>query len=179
MSAGARVSSALVHDSIVTPFDVGLDVAPTVGVTIAGRPPHGLAPQLSIDFSTSDMVRHDADGTTTRLQHVGTLSFAIGVSHSLPAGLRGTLAAGGLKYLPSDDTGIFSGGSGGLAGLGVLDVAYRLPLGAHDAPRRWWLDARYDVHAFTTPALHDAGFASSQAVHRVALTLRYDFALTK
>jgi hypothetical protein len=34
------------------------------------------------------------------------------------------------------------------------------------------VEARYDIHGFTTPALRDEGFTSARAVHRVTLSIR-------
>jgi len=178
VAAGARYTTPLVHDSIVSPFDVKLALAPELALTVGAQPGHGWAPQVLLDASTSNLVRHDPDGTTITLERVSTVSFAVGVSHTLPGGLRGSVAVGGLKYLPSEESGIFRQGSGAISPLGALSVAYGLPLGEPGRPRRWWLEVRYDIHAFTTPALDDEGFTSSQTVHRVALALGREFGHT-
>lgn len=165
VSVGARYTTTLVHDSIVEPVDAGLEVAPALALTIAAPPRKGWAPQLGVDVSSSDLVRHDAGGATTSLQRVTTLAFSVGVSHMLLTGLRGSASIGGLKYLPSEETGVFREGAGGIAALGAVCVAYGV--------RRWALEARYDVHAFSTPALRQEGFSSSQTVHRVTLGLAF------
>lgn len=177
LSAGARWTSTLVHDSIVTPLDLGIGIGPAFSLVVGTQPEHGWGTQLLIDVSSGDMARHDADGTSTTLQHVTTISLAVGVTHALPGGLRGSASVGGVKYLPSEDTGIFRDGGGAIAPLGAVSLAYPLPLGS--TPRRFWLEARYDIHGFATQALKDEGFTSSQIVHRVALALRADFQVAK
>ena len=177
VSAGARYASTLVHDSIVEPVDVGLKIAPAFSLVVATQPEHGWGPQLLLDVSMGDMVRRDADGTSTSLQHVSTVSLAVGVTHPLPAGLRGSASVGGLKYFPSDETGIFREGGGAIEALGAVSLAYGLPLGR--VPRKLWLEARYDIHGFTTQALHEEGFTSPQIVHRVTLAVRAEFRVAK
>ena len=89
------------------------------------------------------------------------------------------MCVGGLKYLPSEEIGIFREGGGAIAPLGVVSVLYGLPVGARNKPRPLWLEARYDIHGFTTAALKNDGFTASQIVHRVALLLRADFQVAR
>jgi len=168
LGVGARYSSTLVSDSIVAPFTVRPALAPAVAITLAERREHGWVPTATLDLSTSNLQRHDADGTTASLSQVTTIAFTIGVTRPLPRGFSVAVGGGGLKYLPSEDTGIFQSGSGPIAGVGALTLAHALPIGG----RRFMLAARYDIHGFSTPALQDEGFHGLRAVHRVALTLR-------
>jgi len=168
LGVGARYSSTLVSDSIVAPFDVRPALAPVVAATLAERHEHGWVPTVTLDFSTSNLQRHDADGTTASLSQVTTIAFTVGLTRPLPGGFSAGIGVGGLKYLPSEDTGIFQSGSGAIAGLGALTLGHPLPIGG----QRFTLAARYDIHGFTTPALEDEGFHGLRAVHRVALTLR-------
>ena len=176
VQAGGRYSSALVRDSIVTPFDVRPALAPVVVVTLAAPLQHDWAPVVTVDFSTSTLTRHDADGSCTNLDRVSTLAFTVGVRRRLPAGFTVGAGAGGLKYLPSEDSGIFRQGSGALAGVGALTLGHVLPLGAG---RHVSIEARYDLHPFITPALRAEGFDASRLVHRVALTVRTDWGATR
>jgi hypothetical protein len=169
VSAGVRYSSPLVHDSIVTPFDVRPALAPAVAVTIAAPLRHGWAVQATLDGSSSQLVRHDAGGATAELGRLTAATFAVGLRRRLPAGLAAAGAVGALKYFPADETGIFRLGSGPLAGLGVVTLDYHLPLGGR---ARLAFEARYDVHRFTTPALDEEGFTSARTVQRVSLSLR-------
>ena len=171
-SLGVRYTSTLVRDSIGTPFDVRPALAPALAFTAATPLERAWAPAVTLDFSTSSLTRHDADGTSVGLGRVSTVALTVGLTHSLPGGFTTTVAVGGLKYVPSEQTGIFRSGSGSLAALGALTLDYPLRLGPH---HHLALEVRYDLHGFTTPALEDEGFRGSRAVHRVALTARASF----
>jgi hypothetical protein len=168
VSAGARYSTALVRDSIVTPFDVRPALAPTVAVTVATPLERGWGAQVTLDFSTSQLMRHDADGSSVALGRVSTAAFTIGLERRLPAGFSARIGVGGLKYIPGEHSGIFRLGSGPIAGLGAVALGHALPVG-----RRYGfaIEARYDLHPFLTQALRDEGFNSPRLVHRVALTI--------
>jgi len=176
VQAGGRYSSALVRDSIVTAFNVRPALAPVVAVTLAAPPQHEWAPVVTLDFATSALRPHDADGSSTTLDRVSTLAFTVGVRRRLPAGFTLEAGAGGLKYFPSEDSGIFRQGSGALAGVGALTLGHVLPLGAG---RHLSIEARYDLHPFITPALRAEGFDASRLVHRLALTVRTDWGATR
>jgi hypothetical protein len=169
ISAGARYSTALVRDSIVTPLEVRPALAPAVAITLATTLEHGWGAHVTVDFSTSEMRRHDADGSSTALGRVSTAAFIVGLEHRLPAGFSARMGVGGLKYSPSEKIGIFGQGAGSIAGLGTLAIGYALPVRT-----RFGLvvEAGYDIHGFTTPALRDEGFDSARTIHRVALTIR-------
>jgi hypothetical protein len=169
VAAGARYSTALVRDSIVTRFDVGPALAPTVAVTLATPLERGWGAQATLDFSTSGLRRHDADGSSVAFGRVSAAAFIVGLERRLPTGFAARIGVGGLKYLPGGKSGIFRLGSGPIAGLGTVSLGYPLPLGA-----RYGLavEARYDVHGFATPALREEGFGGARTVHRVTLTIR-------
>jgi hypothetical protein len=169
IAAGARYSTALVRDSIVTRFDVGPALAPMVAVTLATLLERGWGAHATVDFSTSGLRRHDADGSSVAFGRVSTAAFIVGLERRLPAGFSARIGIGGLKCIPRDKSGIFRLGGGSVAGLGALALGYAWPGGGRYSLA---VEARYDVHGFTTPALRDEGFTSPQIVHRVALTLR-------
>ena len=124
---------------------------------------------MTLDFSTSIVRRRDADGSSVPLGRVSTAAFIVGLERRLPAGLSARIGVGGLKYFAGETTGMFRTGSGSIAGLGALAISHALPVSSHFG---FAVEARYDVHGFTTPALRDEGFASARPVHRVALTIR-------
>ena len=171
LSLGARYTSTMVHDSIVTAIDVRPTLAPSLAVTAATAIEHGWTADGTIDVSWSTLERHDQGGPTVGLGSLTTLAVVIGIRRALAAGLAGRLAVGGLKYFPGESTGIFRDGSGGVFPLGSATVSYVPPL-AFAQRRSLGIEARYDVHAFITPALRNRGFTSSQPVHRLALALR-------
>jgi hypothetical protein len=171
LSAGARYTSTLVRDSIVTNFSVRPAIAPALALTV-GTPVDTTgrwSVEAVLDWSHSDLVRHDQDGTTQSLGGLGTLGVAVGLRRHLTSWLSARATVGGLKYLPASETGIFSLGSGSLFALGGLAVDAVPPFGA-----RWGLalETRLDLHRFITPALRSEGFQSSRPVVRVALGVR-------
>ena len=169
ISAGVRYSTALVRDSIVAPFDVRPALAPAVAITVTMPLERGWGAQATLDFSTGTLRRHDADGSSVAFGRASTAAFIVGLERRLPAGFAARIGVGGLKYLPDANSGVFRSGSGSIAGLGALALGHTLPFGKRG---RFAVEARYDVHRFTTPALRDEGFDSPRPVHRLALTIR-------
>jgi hypothetical protein len=171
LSAGARYTTTLVRDSIVTNFSVRPAVAPALAFTV-GTPIDTTGKwtlEAVLDWSHSDVVRHNQDGTTQSLGGLGTLGVAIGMRRHLLPWLSARASVGGLKYLPANATGIFSLGSGPLFALGGVAVQAEPPFGA-----RWDLafETRLDLHRFITSALRAEGFQDSRPVVRVALGVR-------
>lgn len=167
---GARYTSTLVHDSIVTPLDVRPDVAPalTAAVDLPLAPPWKL--ELLADLTTSTLRRHDAGGDTAPITRVWMLGVSVGLRRQLNPWLEGRAAVGGLKYLPAASIGLFSAGSGLMPyGSLALDAA---PAGL--ARRRLALEAGADVHRFLTPALRTTGFTDARTVYRISIGLRVD-----
>ena len=169
-SLGARYTSPLVRDSIVTPFDVRLGIAPalTLGASLPLRAPWTAV--VSLDLSYGAVSRHDQDGTVAPITHATTLTLGVELERDLRHGFSATIGAGLLKYLPSERTGIFRDGGGAILPVGQAAVRYSPPLAAR---RGFALEARYDLHGFLTPALRAEGFINSTVVHRVALAIRY------
>lgn len=169
ISAGARSGTALVHDSIVTAFDVRPSLAPVLAVALVVPLDTSWTARVGVDFSSGELQRHEADGSSVALGRVSTAAFTVGLEHALPAGFSTWIGVGGIKYFPAEETGLFRLGSASVAGLGTVALAHTLPVA-----RRFGcaVELRYDIHGFTTPALRDEGFTSSQTVHRVALTVR-------
>ncbi len=171
-SLGARYTSPLARDSIVAPFDVRAALAPAAAVT-AGLPLQApWAAELTVDVSTSGVARHDADGTVAPITHLTTLALGVVLARTMPRGFTVRAGVGALKYLPSEQIGIFRDGSGGVAPFGQVAVAWTPPPPVPLA-RRLAVEARYDLHRFLTPALRNEGFTSSRVIHRVAVDVRY------
>jgi hypothetical protein len=169
-SLGARYTTTLVHDSIVTPFDVRAAIAPTLAVAAALplRPPWTAV--ATVDLTYAAIRRHDADGTVAPITHVTALAVGMGLRRALEHGVSVSGGAGLLAYLPSEHVGIFRDGGGGVQPVAQAAVAYGPPL---LASRGFSLEARYDLHGFLTPALRQEGFVNSKLVHRVGLSVRY------
>jgi hypothetical protein len=171
LSAGARYTTTLVSDSIVTNFSVRPAIAPALALTV-GTPIDTTGKwtvEVVLDWSHSDMVRHDQDGSTQSLGGLGTIGVSVGMRRHLLSWLSARASVGGLKYLPANQTGIFSLGSGSLSPLAGLAAEAAPPFGT-----RWGLafETRVDLHRFITPALRSQGFQDSRPVVRVALGVR-------
>jgi hypothetical protein len=169
-SLGARYSTTLVHDSIVTPFDVRAGVAPTLAVAVALPLQTPWTAVASVDLTYAAVSRHDPDGTVAPITHVTTFVIGVALRRALEHGVSVAGGAGLLAYLPSARSGIFRDGGGGVQPVAQAAVAYGPPVLAR---RGVSLEARYDLHGFLTPALRQEGFVNSKIVHRIALSLRY------
>jgi len=168
-SLGARYTSPLARDSIVTSFDVRAALAPAATV-VAGLPLRApWTAELALDLSTSRVARHDADGTVAPITRLTTLALGVALARSLPHGFMVRAGVGGLKYLPTERIGIFRDGTGGVAPFGQVAVAWTPPV---PLARRLAVEARYDLHRFLTPALRNEGFTNSRVIHRVAVDVR-------
>lgn len=170
MSAGARYSATLVHDSVVSGFEVRPGIAPVLAVSAVVPGHRGWSGEATLDISWSTLSRHENGGAIS-LGSLGTVSFAVALRRQLLATLGARVTAGGLKYLPAHETGVFRGGAGEVYPLLGIALDYRLPVGPGLT-----LDARADAHQFITRALRDAGFTGRRMVPRVTLALRADLA---
>lgn len=165
---GVTGSSALVTDLIFQPIEVTPALAPTfllsASIPVATRLRASL--DLGYSSSTADLIEN---GQTTG--EVGTLgAFTASAALTGPLLLRQLswrLSLGLLKYLPSDDGGVFQGGVP-VAALFGAGLDWRQPLSD-----RWAgvLGLRYDFHLFSTPDLEAAGFVGSQQVSRLGLAV--------
>src|SRR5439155_8774103 len=169
-SLGARYTSPLVRDSIVNSFDVRAALAPTATVA-AGLPLRApWTAELALDLSTSGLSRHDPNGTVAPITHLTTLALGVVLARTLPRGFTVRAGVGGLKYLPSERSGIFRDGAGAVIPFGQVAVAWTPPV---PLARRLAVEARYDLHRFLTPALRNEGFTNSRAIHSIAVDVRY------
>ena len=163
---GATGASTLLRDEIVSPITTRQSIAPTlvVGASVALAPRYGVGLEAAL---ASGGYHATERGVETGLGTLRTASVLLNLSAPLVGPLRWRAGLGTISYLPADKRGIFlSGGrTTWLAGAG-LD--YRRPL-----LRRLDLlaSARYDFHRFTTDELRARGFAQSQQISRVSLTV--------
>jgi len=168
VTAGARYTTRLVHDRIVTPFDVRAGLAPALSLSasLPLDPPWRLAGVL--DVSTSNVARYDAGGGTAPITGLTTVSLGLGLARPLKPWLDGRLVLGAIKYFPADRVGLFQDG-GPFFPFGQLTFDAAPPFAARQGLA---LELRYDIHKFTTSALRAEGFISSQVIHRLALGVR-------
>jgi hypothetical protein len=170
LAAGVRSSSTLVHDSIVTPFDLQPSLAPALLVSVRDELRPGWSADAALDVTPSGLRRHEATGGSVDAGSFTAFAFTVGLRRHFAPGASARLGVGGLRYAGSQ-TGVFREGSGGLFPLGTVAATYALPL-PFARKRQLEVEARYDVHKFITPALRTEGFRAARPVHRVAVLVR-------
>ena len=166
VALGARYSSTLVHDSVVTPFDLRPALAPALLLSLRDELRPGWSADATLDVSPSGLRRHEGSGSFDAGSFTA-LAFTVGLQRHFTAGVSARLGVGGMRYAASQ-TGVFREGSGGIFPLATVATAYALPLPFAQLE----VEARYDVHQFTTPALKTEGFTASRPVHRAAFLVR-------
>ena len=169
VAAGVRYSSTLVHDSIVTPFDLRPALAPALLVSVRDELRPGWSADATLDVTPSGLRRHEGSGSSDAGSFTA-FAFTVGLRRHLAPGASARIGVGGLRYAAAQ-TGVFREGSGGIFPLGTVAATYALPL-PFARKRQLEVEAHYDVHQFTTPALRTEGFRESRPAHRVALVVR-------
>lgn len=164
---GVMGSSALVTDEIFEPIEVKPALAPTLwlSASIPVSPKLRASLDLGYGSSTADLTADGgADGD---LGTLGALTVAAALAGPLVSRLEWRVSVGVLQYYPSEETGVFADGVPAAAVFGA-GLDWRQPLSD-----RWAALAglRYDLHAFSTPALEAAGFSGSQQVSRFGLAV--------
>ena len=164
---GMTGSTPLVRDVLFEPFETRQGLAPTL---VAGFSiPVGTENRLGIEgslVSGSLKASPQESGDDVDLGRLTTLSAMANAEGSVSGPLRWRVGIGLIKYLPSEEAGLFAQG-GPLRYFVGGGFDYRRPtFGSWDL----MVSARYDFHRFTTEELRDRGFTQSQGVQRVALT---------
>jgi len=169
IALGARYSSTLVHDSVVTAFDLRPALAPAFLVSARDELRPGWSADVTLDVTPSGMRRHERSGSFDTGSFTA-VAFTVGLRRQFAPGVSARAGVGGLRYL-ADQTGVFREGSGGIFPLGTVAATYAAPL-PFAQKHRLEVEARYDIHQFITPALRTEGFSASRPVHRVAILVR-------
>jgi len=161
---GATYATPLVIDDVLEPTEIQQAIAPTGRI--------GAAVPFSDDFRAGGEIgfgsgSHHADyGTASNdLGGLSTLTLQATVGGPLIERLRWRLAVGTIKYLPSEETGIFAQG-GPWRPLAGVALEYHLPISSSLDLR---IVGRADVHSFTTDELGQRGYGAAQWVQRYAL----------
>ena len=164
---GVTGSSPLVRDVLFEPFETGQGIAPTLvaGLSI----PVGTENRLGVEGSlVSGSLRASPEdgGDDVDLGRLTTLSAMANAEGAVSGPVRWRVGIGVIKYLPSEEAGLFAqGGPMRYVVGGGLD--FRRPtFGSWDL----MISARYDFHRFTTEELRDRGFTQAQGVQRGSLT---------
>jgi hypothetical protein len=161
---GATYATPLVTDDVLEPTEIQQSIAPTGRIGAAVPFSNDFRAGAEIGFGSGS---HEAEyGTTTNdLGGLSTLTLQATVGGPLFERLRWRLAVGTIKYLPSEETGIFAQG-GPWRPLAGVALEYHLPLSSSLDLR---IVGRADVHSFTTNELGERGFGASEWVQRYAL----------
>jgi hypothetical protein len=163
---GAVGASDLLRDAIVSEIKVGQSIAPLL--MLGGSLPLSRGYRAGVEGSLSSGKFHSTEsGTETDLGTLRTASLQLDLTGPVAGEFRWWMGLGGLFYLPKNDEGIFlqGGATRLLAGVGADWRKSVVP--------RWDIMAslRYDFHRFTTGELKTRGFAQSQGISRISLSL--------
>jgi hypothetical protein len=164
---GVTGSATLVTDQVVRTIELQPALAPTLLLSASLPIAPTLRAGLDLGYSRSN-ADLTADGQSAGdLGTLGVFSAVAAVSGPLRSRLSWRVSAGLLKYLPTNDVGVFRNGGPTRALLGA-GLDWRQPLQG-----RWTglVGLRYDFHLFTTSALEAAGFSRSQRVSRLGLAV--------
>jgi hypothetical protein len=164
---GAVGASTLLRDLIVNKITVRQSIAPMIALG-ASLPIGPLGYRVGLEGTLASGKFHSSEsGSDTELGTLRTATLQLGVEGPLFRAFRWHAGAGGIKYWPADEEGIFRAGGTTrfLAGAGV---DYRRPV----LPK-WDLmtTLNYDFHRFATGELETRGFGQTQGVSRVALSV--------
>jgi hypothetical protein len=177
VALGARYSTALVRDAIVSPIAVRPALGPLVIVTAALPLDHGWTAEALVHGGWAALRAEEDGRPATALGTARTIGAELALRRRLTGGgrgergrrggLTGRMGIGAFKYV-ARRTGIFRDGPPPVIPLWSTGLRYDPPAGW---PRGLAIEARYDVHGLITPALRGVGFTSPRIVHRIALLL--------
>ena len=166
LHVGAVASTALMRDSILRP----VVVEPGTALSAAAGAGWQVSPRLSADgelvVARADLTVREGSAERT-INTVTSVSLTAGLSVLLVDRATARVGLGGIRYFPADEAGIFARG-GAASVIGAASIAYRWALSPRVA---LGVEARYDLHTFTTAELEARGFDSAHTVHRVGLGL--------
>lgn len=164
---GVVGAGKLLRDVIVDEITVRQSIAPMVALG-ASLPLGARGYRVGLEGTLASGKFHRSEsGSDTDLGTLRTATLQLGLDGPLYRTLRWHVSAGGIKYWPSDDEGIFrEGGTSRFLAGGGAD--YRRPV----LPR-WDLMASvsYDYHRFSTDELDARGFSQTQGVSRISLSV--------
>lgn len=164
---GATGSSPLVRDVLFEPFETSQGIAPTLvaGLSVPVGTEYRLGIEASLASGSLSASSEEGDGDVD-LGRLTTLSAMANAEGAFAGPLRWRVGIGLLKYMASEEAGLFAQG-GPLRYIVGGGLDFRRPaFGSWDL----MISARYDVHRFTTEELRDRGFTQAQGVRRGSLT---------
>ena len=164
---GAVGASNLLHDVIVSEITVRQSIAPMLA--LGGSLPIGpKGYRAGLEGTLASGKYHSSEnGARTDLGTLRTGTLLVGVLGPITPQIGWRAGLGAIHYWPLDKEGIFlSGGTTRFLAGASLD--YRRPMFP-----KWDLmgSVGYDFHRFTTEELRARGFAQSQGVSRIAVSI--------
>jgi hypothetical protein len=164
---GAVGASNLLRDAIVDEITVRQSIAPMLALG-ATLPLGTRGYRVGLEGTLASGKFHSSEsGSETSLGTLRTATLQLGLDGPIYQAFRWHVSAGGIKYWPADNEGIFrEGGTSRFLAGGGAD--YRRPL----LPK-WDLMASlsYDYHRFSTDELDARGFSQTQGVSRISLSV--------
>lgn len=167
LSAGATYSTSLVDDGVLS-TRLRPAIAPTVALDVAyptGKGPYRVVAEVNYARAPLDVINTLGPSTEGQLAAVATVSTLILAEGRLHGLFRWQAGGGAVFYLPTVREGVFQNG-GAHRWMLAGGIVWSRPL---TATMKLQVIGRVDNHAFTTSALHDRGYAGSQAVQRLGL----------
>ncbi|HEU4799689.1 MAG TPA: hypothetical protein VFS94_03575 [Gemmatimonadales bacterium] len=167
---GPVFSTRIVRDVLFEPVVTKPGLAPTLfagfGVPFGSKYRGGIEVSLGragLSASTPDT----PNAPSTDLGGVWQGSAMIMMDAPIRSRLRGRAGIGAIRYMPSDDDGMWAQG-GTTRVLFGAGLDYEMP-----ASTAWnvMISARYDFHRFTTTELRSRGFRLEQPVNRLSLSV--------
>lgn len=142
-------------------------VAPTVALSVA----HPFADgkyhvRLEGRFTTASLTSTTADGER-EVTDLRTLALTAFLEGRLRGNVRWQVGGGQLLYRPAERRGVFRDDAPA-KWLAAAGASWTRPIGRD---LELVVNARWDMHEFSTLALRRAGWSLGQTVHRVGLTL--------
>jgi hypothetical protein len=163
---GATWTSPMVTDNVGTEVNLQPGLAPTLGIELLFplKTKTPLEASFEVQGTIASLYRKE-DGSETDLLSMRTLTFTGGITGQIHGPVYLRAGAGFVSYLSTEESSVFLEGTPTRL-LGTATLEYRKPM-----PSGYRVTGllRYDIHAFTTQQLQDAGYTGSQTVHRVML----------
>jgi hypothetical protein len=163
---GLTGSTELVRDRLFQEIEVRPGLAPTLvlGAALPFAPAYRAGLEATLTTSGYDVREQDTDSDLGTLRTIGLV---LGIDGPVMGRLGWRGGFGLIRYLPSQEEGIFlQGGSTRFLVGGGIDFRPALM-------RKWdlMLSLRYDFHRFTTEELDARRFTGSQGVQRISASI--------
>lgn len=169
---GPVVSTRILRDVLYEPVVTKPGVAPTLfagfGVPFGGGGKYRGG--IEISMGRAGLRTSTPDSPSAPDADIGSVwlgSAMVTMDAPIRSRFRGRAGIGALRYMPSDDDGMWAQG-GTTRILFGAGLDYEMPA---TSSFNIMISARYDYHRFTTPELQSRGFRLEQPVNRLSLSV--------